>query len=228
MRSSNIGLIRNESIIMKNLIIIGARGWGREVYAAATSCAAYRRGEYVVKGFLDSNSHAFDDLQGTYPPILGDVETYVIQPDDIFFVAMGESQWRKHYAELIEQKGGCFLTIICDDAVVNENARIGEGSIISHWSFVSDNVSVGKHSIIHSSVIIGHDAQIGDYCSLESFVFVGGYAKIGDDSTMHVRSSLIRHKSIGSHVEVGAHSLITRNFKDNCNVFGNPARIMQW
>lgn len=228
MRSSNIGLIRNESIIMKNLIIIGARGWGREVYAAAISCAAYRRGEYAVKGFLDSKSHAFDGLQGDYPPILGDVETYIIQPDDIFFVAMGEPKWRKYYAELIERKGGHFMTIICDTARVVPTATIGDGSFVSYNSIVSDGVVLGQHVVIHAGAIIGHDVHIGCYGTLEALAFVGGKAEIGDESILHVRATLIRHKRIGKRVEVGAHSLVMRNLQDDVHVFGNPARKVEW
>ena len=39
---------------MKHLIIIGARGWGREVYEAAKNSPAYRRKEFDIKGFLDT------------------------------------------------------------------------------------------------------------------------------------------------------------------------------
>lgn len=39
---------------MKHLLIIGARGWGREVYAAAIGTKAYRDGEYDVKEIIES------------------------------------------------------------------------------------------------------------------------------------------------------------------------------
>lgn len=32
---------------MKHLVIIGARGWGREVYAAALGSKAYQEGEFL-------------------------------------------------------------------------------------------------------------------------------------------------------------------------------------
>ena len=37
---------------MKHLLIIGARGWGREVYNYAIESRGYRT-EFDIKGFLD-------------------------------------------------------------------------------------------------------------------------------------------------------------------------------
>ena len=55
---------------MKHLLIVGARGWGREVYASAVQSKAFRNGEYDIKGFLDSKADALSDLQGNFPPII--------------------------------------------------------------------------------------------------------------------------------------------------------------
>lgn len=212
---------------MKHLLIIGARGWGREVYAAAIGTQAYREGEFDVKGFLDSKADALEGLKGEYPPIICAPEDYVVQPDDVFFVAMGEPKWRKHYADMIAAKGGNFLTIICDGAFINSTAVIGEGSLIAGWSCVSDNVVLGKHGIIHPFVNIGHDVKLGDFVTIESYSFIGGCAVIGDESVMHVRSTLIRHKRIGNQVEVGASSVVMRNVPDGQHVFGNPAKKIE-
>ena len=45
---------------MKNLLIVGARGWGREVYASISKSKEIIDGEMVIKGFLDSKSDAFE------------------------------------------------------------------------------------------------------------------------------------------------------------------------
>ena len=82
---------------MKNLVIVGARGWGREVYDAISKTEEVIAGNLVIKGFLDSKADAFEGLRGNYPPIICSPEEYVIQPDDIFFIAMGNPHWRKHY-----------------------------------------------------------------------------------------------------------------------------------
>lgn len=215
---------KGEKNKMKHLIIIGARGWGREVYAAALSTKAYKDGEFTIKGFLDSKADALKGLKGDYPPILGAPETYEIHEDDFFFVAMGKPKWRKYYADMMEQKGAKFLSIICNNAFVNSTATIGEGAFVSDWCVISDNVVLGKHTMVHSFATLGHDAKVGDYSSIEAYSFLGGYAEMGHESVMHVRSTLIAHKKIGNQVSVGSCSVVMRNIKDGLHVFGNPAQ----
>lgn len=208
---------------MKHLLIVGARGWGREVYHSFMNTKLYLSGDCDVKGFLDSKSDALSGLRGEYPPIICSPEEYEIEPDDVFFIAMGDSKWRKHYAELIESKGGTFISIIHPLANVYSNAIIGEGSFIGAWTNVSDNVTLGKHTIIHSFSILGHDVVVGDYSTLLSYVFLGGYVQVGECSTLNPKSMIIPHKKIGNNVSVGSSSVVMRNVKDNLSVHGNPA-----
>lgn len=208
---------------MKHLVIIGARGWGREIYCAARSTVAYNEREFDIKGFLDDNADALDGLKGDFPPILGSVESYDIQDNDVFFCAMGDPQWRKKYVEIIEEKGGSFISIINPTARINPTSTIGEGSYVGPYSLVSDNVVIGKQSVLQCFNDAGHDVIIGDYVSIESYVFMGGGAQIGDFSIMHTKSSIIPHKRIGHHCVVGINSVVMRNVKDGLHVFGCPA-----
>lgn len=213
---------------MKHLLIIGARGFGREKYRSFIHTKPYIEKEIDVKGFLDDKADAFDGLKGEWPPIISAVETYEIQPDDVFFCALGDAHWRKHYAELIKSKGGHFISIIHPTALVSPNATIGEGCSIGAFTSISPNVTVGDHVMIQSYDNFGHDSSIGDYASIESYVFLGGYASVGELSTMHTKSSIIPHKSIGKECVVGFGSVVMRNFKDGVHVFGNPAKKIEW
>lgn len=208
---------------MKHLLIIGARGFGREIYRTFIHTESYLSKQIDVKGFLDDKADALDGLNGDWPPIVGAVESYEVQEDDVFFCALGDSHWRKHYAELILEKGGKFINIIHKTALVSPVATLGEGCIIGAFTTISPNVKIGNHVMIQSFDDLGHDSQVGDYASIESYVFLGGYAKVGELSTMHTKSSIIPHKSIGKECVVGFGSVVMRNFKDGVHVFGNPA-----
>ena len=130
--------------------------------------------------------------------------------------------------EMMEQKGAKFMSIISNNAYINQTATIGDGSFVAGWSCVSDNVVLGKHSIVHVFCDLGHDAKVGDYSSIEAYSFLGGYSEVGQESVMHVRSTLIRHKKIGSQVSVGSSSVVMRNVKDGLHVFGNPAQKIDY
>ena len=54
---------------MKDLIIIGAGGFGRELFSAAREAVGFGE-QFRVKGYLDANPAALDRFAG-YPPILG-------------------------------------------------------------------------------------------------------------------------------------------------------------
>ena len=95
---------------MKNLIIVGARGFGREIYSTSFFCHGYNE-TFSVKGFLDDKKDALDYL-GNYPPIIDSVENYVIQENDVFICALGSVYYKKKYSEILLEKGGQFINLI--------------------------------------------------------------------------------------------------------------------
>lgn len=209
---------------MKNLIIIGARGWGREVLQ---NFKQNYGNEYTYKGFLDDNTKALDGLRGDFPPILSSVEDYEVQPDDVFFCALGDPEFRYKYSKIIERKGGTFCTYISKGATVYPNAIIGVGTFVGKNCVISDNVIVGDQVMIHDLCTLGHDVVIGDYVSIESYCFFGGYSSVGNHTSIHVRSTVLSHKKVGRNASVGAGSVVIKNVKDGSHVFGNPAKKIE-
>lgn len=207
---------------MQSLVIIGARGSGRGVLDMIKQGRIL--GDFVVKGFLDDNKHVFDGLIGDFPPILCSVEDYTVESDDVFFCALGDSHYRKQYAEIIEKKGGRFCSLISKDAYINRNSIIHDGSFIGEHTMIDDNVVIGNHAVIHPFCIVGHNSIIGDFASIESYSFVGGNSKIGNEVSLHVRSTVIPHISIEEKAVVGAGSVVIKNIPKGVHVFGNPAK----
>ena len=207
---------------MKNLIIIGARGFGREFYNDLKQRENYGK-EYIIKGFLDDKSDALFDYVG-YPPILSSVEDYEIEKGDIFTCALGDSLYRRKYNDIILGKGGKFINLISNLSIIHANAKIGKGVVIAPFCHISTDVIIGDFSILQAYCNLGHDAQVGEYCSLESFTFMGGFSKIGNNVTLHTRSTILPHIKVGDNSIVGVGSVVIRNVKDNTTVFGVPAK----
>ena len=127
---------------MKNLIIIGARGFGREVHDSSKMCRGYDS-IFSIKGFLDDKSDALDGFVG-YPPILDSVEHYVPQEDDVFIVALGDGVYRKKYGDMIEAKGGELINLVHQQSIVSEHAHIGKGCIILRQVSISNDVNIRR------------------------------------------------------------------------------------
>ncbi len=206
---------------MKNLIIIGARGFGREYYSGCSLGDNYGK-EFIIKGFLDDKATALDGFEG-YPPILGPVETYEIQEGDWFTCALGDPFYRKKYVDIIRAKGGHFMSLISPRAIIHPNAKIGEGVMISAFCNISSNVTIGDFTTIQLYCNLGHDATVGDFCALESFCFMGGGASLGDNVTLHTRATILPHMKVEDNAIVGAGSVVTRKVKAGTTVFGVPA-----
>lgn len=206
---------------MKNLIIIGARGYAREFYNNFIMTSSDY--DIKIKGFLDDKSDALAGFEG-FPPILSSVEDYDVQENDIFYCALGDSNARQKYADIIKNRGGVFPPMIHPTAIIHPNVKIGEGVSIGQFCTISANVTIGNFSLIFGYSNLGHDASVGDNCSLGTYVFLGGYVKVEDGATLHTRSTILPHKKVGAGAIVGAGSVVLRNVKPGVSVFGNPAK----
>ncbi|MCD0486899.1 acetyltransferase [Pedobacter sp. MC2016-14] len=211
---------------MKNLIIIGARGMGRETFSLAKNCQGYGT-EYQVKGFLDDHLHVLDDFTG-YPPILGSVEAYEVQEHDVFICALGAVYWKKFYAEQILAKGGLFINLIHPSVTFSDNVTLGTGLIICQGACLSNEVSVGDFVIILNYSGLGHNTKVGDWCHIGAYSFTGGFSVLENEATLHVRATILPNIQVRKNAVIGACSLVTKNVKENTTVFGVPAKVLEF
>ena len=209
---------------MKHLIIIGARGYGRGVYDIAQSMPTYQK-EFDIKGFLDDKADALDGYDN-YPPILGAVETYEIQLDDVFTCALGDVKWKKHYASIILDKGGNFMNVIHPSVFIGGNVELGTGLIIAYQSQIDCDVKIGDFVNIQCNVVVGHDSAVGSWSMLDCFTFMGGFSSIGENVTMHTRATLLPQLHAGDNATINAGSVVIHNVRANSTVMGNPAKEM--
>jgi sugar O-acyltransferase (sialic acid O-acetyltransferase NeuD family) len=206
---------------MKELLIIGAHGWGREVCDIAKACIKAGM-ELTVKGFLDDRTYLLDGYDN-YPPILGSVDSYEIQENDVFVCALGDVNFKKRYIDTILQRGGSFISLIHPTAIIGNNATMGTGCIIGAYANLSSDTRIGNFVTICLRAGLGHDTVVGDYSHIGGNSCISGYVTIGESVTIHPGCVMVPKRKIGDHAVAGTGSVILCNVKAGTTVLGNPA-----
>ena len=208
---------------MKNLIIVGARGLGRQIYGQLEDMVGYNT-EFVAKGFLDDASNALDNFPG-FPPILSSVEDYVVQPDDVFVVGLGDPKMRLLYADKIKQKGGTFISLVSKYAYVSKTVKhIGVGCMIDPFVGIATDTYIGDFVLIQSNSVIGHDVVIEDAAAIDSQGFLGGGVLVKKGAYIGTGSKVMPHVTVGEYANINACSLVVKDVPDAASMMGIPAQ----
>ena len=207
---------------MKNLIILGAGGMGRQLFNFASCCKGYGS-EFRFKGFLDDNINALEEFRG-YPSVIGSINSYELCPDDVFVNSIGDVQTKRKCVNIILKKGGEFLTLIHPCAGISQNVKIGKGCIIADYACVGVDSVIGDFSFIQRGAIIGHDVEIGSWCRIDCNVVCIAGVKIGNAVCIHTAAIINHDVRIADGACVGAGSFVIRNITSAITVYGNPAK----
>ena len=215
----------------KNLLIIGAGGYGRVILSQCLR-EDVRGKDWEVGGFLDDRQ---DILDGFKLPvgIVGDPMTFVPGPSDVFVCALGEPRMKKKYTDPLVARNALFINLrssnrkLGTEVSLGDNVRLKKGIIFEPRVLVAPETSIGDFVTIGSTAIIGHDVQIGAYSFINAFAFIGSGARIGEFVTIHPHSTILPGLKIGSGAVIGAGSVAVTNVPENVTVFGNPAKKLQ-
>ena len=210
---------------MNRLLIVGAGGFGREMFAAAREAVGYGTA-FEIEGFLDAKPTALDGFAG-YPPIVGSPDTYEPGKYDVFVTALGSIASRRRCVEALEAKGAKFVSIVHRTATIGQNVLIGEGSFIAPHVSITADVCVGRHvSVFHSSSI-GHDSKLRDFSHVYAQCSIGGGVNVGEGAVVYPGSVVVPRRGIGAGAVVGAGSVVFVDVDPGVTVIGNPAAPMK-
>lgn len=206
---------------MKNLIIVGAGGFGREMFGAAREAVGFGE-RFRIKGFLDGNPRALDGFFG-YPAIIGAPESYVPSADDVFVTALGNIASRRRCVDLVEAKGGRFISVIHRSASLGPNVTVEDGAFIAHNVVLTADVKVGRHACVFHGAVIGHDTALGAFSHVYSLVSIGGGVTVGEGAAVFPGAKVVPRVTIGAGATVGIGSAVIGDVSPGVTVFGTPA-----
>ena len=210
---------------MKELIIVGASGFGREMVKYIEDINR-QKPTWNLKGFLDDNLSALDGYPCDYK-IIGPIHGWQPAENEEFVCALAFPAVKKKVVELLKGKGAKFVTLIHPSAMLHTYCSIGEGVVITPNSVISANATVGDFaSILGSSV--AHDASVGEWSTLSGKCALNGHVQCGKMVYMGCGVLVAPSKKIGDGATVGIGSIVISNVKAGTTVFGNPAKKMDF
>jgi sugar O-acyltransferase (sialic acid O-acetyltransferase NeuD family) len=204
-----------------NIIIIGAGGFGREVYQYIN--IVYPTNQYKVKGFLSNNPNDLNNFDINVE-ILGDEKSYEIEENDRFIFAIGNIEAKKRIVSTLKEKKAKFLTLIHPTSIVFSTAKIGEGVVICPFVTVSDYVVIDDFAMLNFYSSVGHDSKIGKYSILSPYATINGFSTLDDEVFLGTHSTVTANKKIGHGSKISANSVAMYNVKPYSLVYGVPGK----
>ena len=194
---------------MKDIVIIGAGGIGREVAWIIEEINEVNPTWNVI-GFVDENIEMHNKVLNGYKVLGGlnaltelNVKPYVV-------VAIANCTVKKKIVERLEGKFD-FATIIYPTVKVSKYIEIGKGSIIYPGVILTVNTKIGNHVLLSGNCGIGHDTVIGDYSSVLWGSNFSGYDNVGESCFIGVGTKVIQGINISDGNRISAGMTVTED-----------------
>lgn len=210
---------------MKDLVIIGAGGFGTEV-AWLIERINHDTPKWNVLGFVDDN----ESIQGSEIngyKVLGNVD-WLKQQNLHVVNAIANPLIKKKVIEKLEGSNNLYPVLIDPSVIYSKSVDFGEGTIICAGAIITVNIKIGKHVIVNLDCTIGHDTSIGNYATILPSVNVSGEINIEEAVSVGTGSAIIQGVSIGENSIIGAGAVVVKDLPSNCTAVGSPAKPIKF
>ncbi|MBQ7331489.1 MAG: NeuD/PglB/VioB family sugar acetyltransferase [Oscillospiraceae bacterium] len=210
---------------MKDLVIIGAGGFGRETLALVEEINEVTPTWNFV-GFIADYSTG-ESPEGY--SVLGDMEYLKnMNPKPHVVIAIANAAARERLAGICEEAGIPFATLIHPTVrMKGKLCTVGEGSILCEGVILAVNSHVGKHCIMNMECGLGHDTVIADYVSMMSETITGGDTYIGKGCYFGLRCTIINKINITENCTFGAAAVVVKDATVPGTYVGVPAKLIK-
>lgn len=199
------------------LVIIGASGHGKVV-----ADVALKMNRWKSIAFLDDD----EDIRISMGiKVIGkstDVFQYIDSHD--IFVGIGNNVIRQRFQEQLENKGVSIPVLIHPLAVIGEQVKLGDGTVVMAGVIINCCTTIGKGCIINTSATIDHDNSLEDYVHISPGTHTAGTVNVGKGTWLGIGSIVINNINITSDCKIGAGTVVIKDITETGTYVGVPAR----
>ena len=212
---------------MKNIVIIGAGGFGREVKTLIDSINN-QTPTYRFLGFYDDGFKKGQIINGC--PVLGGIlDVNVINIQCSVVIAVGDPQTKQGLYEKIKNNNVDFPNIIHPNVLLSDDfVEIGMGNIICASCIITCNINIKDFVILNLMCTVGHDTIISSFSSFMPSVNISGDVLIHEKVYVGTGAKIINQLEIGANTIVGAGAVVSKSLPENCTAVGIPAKPIKF
>lgn len=204
------------------LVIIGAGGFGREVFDLVrdiNGCAP----TFDFLGFLDDGEVDARLLRRLGARHLGPTSTLADLPAS-YVIGIGTHLPRRRIGAMALTWGRSAAKLMHPSATIGSDVQIGDGAVIAAGVRLGTHTVVGLHAQVNLNSTIGHDAVVEEFATLYAGVHVSGGCVIEAGATLGTGSMILPNVRVGRGAVVGAGAVVTRDVAPETTVVGAVGR----
>lgn len=206
---------------MKDVIIVGAGGFGREVAWLIEDINKYSN-EWNIVGFVDDNIHIQGKVIDGYR-VVGTID-WLKSQQYFVVIAIGDPMVRSSIVKRLESSKNSYPVLIHPSVLHSDRVSFGDGTIICAGNIITVDIKVGKHAILNLGCTIGHDVTIGDLSTLSPNVNISGRVTIEECVSIGTNAVVIPGIHICSNTVIGAGATVVQNINETGTYVGTPAK----
>lgn len=210
---------------IKNVVIIGAGGFGRETAEICKAMALSSRNINLI-GFIDDNKEIHKKVYNGNM-VLGGFEWLVTHIHEAIYVSVsvGNPIIKKKLVKRVKDLGFDFINLIHPSVLISSKVKFGKGIIIQAGVKLAVNSQIGNHVHINFNCSIGHDAILNDYVTISPLVSISGDCEIAEGVLFGSNSSIIPLKKVGKFSKIGAGACVIKDVEAYRTAVGVPAKV---
>lgn len=210
---------------LADIAIIGAGGLGKETAVLIDQINKQSKTWNLI-GFFDDGIKSGTKILSV--PVQGNIDQLNRHKGPLSIViAIGDPGVKSQVVSRLANRTLTFPVLKHPTAVIGQEVRLGEGSMITAGCVLTADITIGKHVLVNLNSTIGHDVILGDYSSVMPGAHISGAVAVGKRVFIGTGVAILQHISIHDNAIIGAGAVVTKSIQKPETVVGIPARTLE-